>query len=170
MSLIGLRHKTQWEKANHKVGPFWVPNTFLRSYFNSETISLIVRLMVLSQDDAIYMVPRPLQKLGGNSPCCVHSGDSTRDCEFNSYVSYVLTLIKAYSILVCTHITWFYCPFISVGDEWEDGRLHSSPSLLKFIPPTHNWCHYLWWALSTLKVCHQSTKVHLGLQLESWPT
>ena len=108
MSLIGLRHKTQWEKANHKVGPFWVPNTFLRSYFNSETISLIVRLMVLSQDDAIYMVPRPLQKLGGNSPCCVHSGDSTRDCEFNSYVSYVLTLIKANSILVCTHtFTWF---------------------------------------------------------------
>jgi len=30
-----------------------------------------------------------------------------------------------------------------VGDEWEDGRLHSSPNLSKFIPPTHNWCHYL---------------------------
>ena len=60
------------------------------------------------------MVPRPLQKLGGNSkksPCCVHNGDSAKDCEFNSYVSYVLTLIKVYSILFCTHITWFYCPF-----------------------------------------------------------
>ena len=53
-------------------------------------------------------------KLGGNSPPppnCVHSDDSIGDCEFNSYVSYVLTLIKAYSIFVCIHITWFYCPF-----------------------------------------------------------
>ena len=169
MHLIRLRHKTQWEEANLKVRQFWVPNTFLRSYFNSETISLIVRLMVLSQDDAIYMVPRPLQKLGGNSPCCVHSGDSTRDCEFNSYVSYVLTLIKANSILVCTHIHLVY-PFTSVGDEWEDGRLYSSSSLSKFIPPTHNWCHCQWWALSMLKFCHQSTKVHLCPWLESWPT
>ena len=35
-----------------------------------------------------------------NDPRCVHSGHSTRDCEFNSYVSYVLTLIYGYSILV----------------------------------------------------------------------
>ena len=47
------------------------------------------------------MVPRPLQKLGG---------DFTGDCEFHSYVSCFLTLIKAYSILVCIHITWFFCP------------------------------------------------------------
>ena len=47
------------------------------------------------------MVPRPLQKLGGNSMFyCVHSGNSTGDGEFNSYVSYDLTLIKAYSIFV----------------------------------------------------------------------
>ena len=35
------------------------------------------------------MVPRPLQKLGGNSkksPHCVHNGDSAKDCEFNSCV------------------------------------------------------------------------------------
>ena len=70
--------------------------------------------------------------------CYVHSGDSTVDNEFNSYVSYVLTLIKAYSILVCIHITWFYCLLISIGNEWEDGRLHLGPSFLKFIPPTHN--------------------------------
>ena len=64
------------------------------------------------------MIPRPSQKLDGDSTFrCIHIGDSTGDCEFNSYVSYVLTLIKAYSILVCTHITWFYCPLTSVGDE-----------------------------------------------------
>jgi len=50
------------------------------------------------------MVPRPLQKLGYNSPLR-HSDDSIGDCEFNSYVSYVLILIKAYSIFVCTHFT-----------------------------------------------------------------
>ena len=47
------------------------------------------------------MVPRPLQKL---TPRYVHSGNSAGDYEFNSYMSYVLTLIKAHSILVCTHI------------------------------------------------------------------
>ena len=47
------------------------------------------------------MVLRPLQKLSGDSIfCCIHSGGSTGDSEFNSYVSYVLTLIKAYSIFV----------------------------------------------------------------------
>jgi len=63
-----------------------------------------------------------------------------------------------------------FVPFTSISDMWEDGRLHSGLSLLKFILPTHNQCHCLWWALSTLKVCHQSTKVHLGPWLESWPT
>ena len=90
------------------------------------------------------MAPRPLQKLGGDSIFyCVHSGNSAKDCQFNSYVSYVLTLTKAHSIIFCTHITWFVCPLTSIGDEWEDGRLHSSPSLSKFIPPTHIVCHYL---------------------------
>ena len=45
------------------------------------------------------MVPKPLQKLGGDFIFyCVHSGNSARDCQFNSYVSYVLTLTKAHSI------------------------------------------------------------------------
>ena len=85
------------------------------------------------------MVPKPLQKLGDDSPPppCVHSDDSTRDCEFNSYVSYALTLIKAYSILVCTHITWFFYPLTSVGDEWEDERLHSGPRSTQ----AHDWNH-----------------------------
>ena len=74
---------------------------------------------------------------------CVHSGDFAGDSEFNLYVSYVLTLIKAYSIFVFTHITWFVCSLTSVGDKWEDGRLHSGLSLSKFIPPTHNVCHCL---------------------------
>ena len=65
------------------------------------------------------MVPRP--NLGGDSifsllgplnqgvlPLkeenrCTHSGDSIGDREFNSNVSYFLILIKARSILVCTH-------------------------------------------------------------------
>ena len=92
------------------------------------------------------MIPRPLQKLSGDSistPPNDHSGDSTRECEFDSYMSYVLTLIKAYSIFVFTHITWFVCSLTSVGDKWEDGRLHSGLSLSKFIPPTHNVCHCL---------------------------
>ena len=37
------------------------------------------------------------------TPSIVHSGDSAQHNEFSSYVLYVLTLIKAYSILVCTH-------------------------------------------------------------------
>ena len=35
-------------------------------------------------------------------------------------MSFLLILIKACSILVCTHFTWFFCLFTSVGDEWED--------------------------------------------------
>ena len=45
-----------------------VPNTFLSIYLNSEPISLVVRSKVL-REDAIYMVPWPLQKLSGDSPC-----------------------------------------------------------------------------------------------------
>ena len=36
-------------------------------YLNSEPISLVLRVMDLPRKDAIYMVPRPLQKLGGDS-------------------------------------------------------------------------------------------------------
>ena len=54
----------------------------------------------------------------------VHSGDFAGDSEFNFYVSYVLTLIKAYSILVCTHIIWFFYPFTLVSGKWEEGMLH----------------------------------------------
>ena len=90
------------------------------------------------------MVPRPLQKLSGDYIFrCVHSGDSVGDYEFNSYVFSVLTFIKAYSILVCTHITLFVCPLTLVGDKCEDGRLHLGPSLSRFIPLTHNVYHYL---------------------------
>ena len=42
--LIGLRHKAQRWEANLRVGQFWLPNTFLRSYFNSKFISLVIRL------------------------------------------------------------------------------------------------------------------------------
>ena len=65
--LIVLRHKTQSEEANLRVGRFWVLNTFPRLYLNSKLISLIVRSMVIPQKNAIYLVPKPLQKLGGNS-------------------------------------------------------------------------------------------------------
>ena len=59
------------------------------------------------------MVPRPLQKLGGDSKTtsCVHSGDSTWDDEFNSYMSCFLTLIKSISILVLhTHHLFSFVP------------------------------------------------------------
>ena len=49
-----------------------VPNTFLRMYLNSKPISLVVRSKVLVREDVIYMVPRRLKKLGGDSPC-VHT-------------------------------------------------------------------------------------------------
>ena len=29
-------------------------------------------------------------------------------------------MIKACSIFVCTHFTWFFCPFTLVDDMWED--------------------------------------------------
>ena len=68
--LIVLRHKTQSEEANLRVGRFWVLNTFPRLYLNSKLISLIVRSMVIPQKNAIYIIPRPLQKLGDDSPLC----------------------------------------------------------------------------------------------------
>ena len=70
MPLIGLRHKTQWEEANLMVGRFWVPNTFLRPYINYKHIPLVVKSIVLPWEDTIYILPRPLQKLGGDSPLC----------------------------------------------------------------------------------------------------
>jgi len=55
-------------------------------------------------------------------PRCTHSGDFTRDREFDSDVSHFLILIKAYLIFVYTHFTWFFfILFTSVGDEWESG-------------------------------------------------
>ena len=84
-------------------------------------------------------------------------------------MSYFLILIKAYSIFVCTHFTWFFCPFPRLVMSGKISTLHSGQSLPQFIPQTHNLCHCLWWALSTLTVCHQSTTVHLGPRLESWP-
>ena len=87
-------------------------------------------------------------------------------------VSYFLILIKAYSILVCTHITWFFCSFTSIGDEWEDWGLHSGPNLSKFIPLTHNRCHCPWWVLSTLRVCLvgriKSGRIENGEMMEKW--
>ena len=66
--LIWLRHKTQWEEANLRVEQFWVLNTFPKLYLNSEPIFLVIRSMVLSRENAIYMVLRLLQKLGSDSP------------------------------------------------------------------------------------------------------
>ena len=83
MPLKGLRHKTQCRKANLRVWRFWMPNTFPRSYLNFEPISLVVKSMVIPQENAMYMVPRPLQKLGGNSPLCPHG--LTDICSSNAY-------------------------------------------------------------------------------------
>jgi len=61
MILSSLRHKTQRWEANLRVGRSWVPNTFPRTYLNSELIYLVVRSVVLPWKDTIFMVPRPLQ-------------------------------------------------------------------------------------------------------------
>ena len=151
MYLIGLRHKIQWEEANPRVGWFWVPNTFPKPYLNSEPISLLVR-------SKRSFLKRTL------------GGDSIGGNEFNYYVL-CLNLNKGlFNTCLHTHSLGSIVPFTSVGDEWQDGRLHSDPSHSMFIPLTHNVCHCLWWVLSTLTVFHQSTKVHLGSLLESWPT
>ena len=74
MPLIGLRHKTQWKEANPRVGWFWVPNTFLKAVPKFQThISGSKIKKAISQEDAIYMVPRPLQNLGGDSPYYVYT-------------------------------------------------------------------------------------------------
>ena len=73
------------------------------------------------------------------TPCCVHNGDYTRDCEFNYYLSYVLTLIEAYSILVYTHITWFYCPFYLSWGWVGRWKAPFEPKSFK-IHPTNSQC------------------------------
>jgi len=101
--------------------------------------------------------------------CCAHSGDSIGDREFDSDVSYFLILINTCSIFVCTHTSLgSFIPFTRLVMSGKMSVFHSGQSLS--IPPTHNLCHCLWWALSTLIVCYQSTIVHLGPRLESWPT
>ena len=93
------------------------------------------------------MILRPLQKLGGDSKTPVSTvATPFGDGEFNSYVSYFLTLKKKIYIFqylfAHTSLGFFY-PLTLVGDEWEGGRLHSGLNLLEFIPPTHNRCHCL---------------------------
>ena len=95
-----LRHQTQWEEANLRVGRFWVPNTFLRPYLNFESISLVVRSMVLPRKDAIFMVPRPLQKLGGDSPLCPHLACS--NCRYgHPFVSMQMTRCESSVEHIC---------------------------------------------------------------------
>ena len=74
------------------------------------------------------------------TPRCVRNGNSTGDSEFNSYVSYVLTLIKAHSILFCTQIMWFFCPFY-LGWWWV-GRRWKAPFEPKSfeVHPTNSHC------------------------------
>ena len=51
---------------------------------------------------------------------CAHSSDFARDRKFDSSVSYFSILIKACSYLFAHTSLGFFCPFILVGDEWED--------------------------------------------------
>ena len=41
-------------KGNPRVGRFWVPNTFLKSYLNFEPISLVVRLKWFFLERTLY--------------------------------------------------------------------------------------------------------------------
>ena len=84
-----------------------------------------------------FLYPGPFSR--GILPQCAHNGDSSGDREFDSNVSYFLILIKACSILVCTHFTWFFCPFASFGDKWEDEYAPFRPKSFE-IYPTNSQC------------------------------
>ena len=75
----------------------------------------------------------------GPTACCTHSCDSTREREFDSNVSYFLILIKACSILVCTHFTRFFRPFTLIGDKWEDKYAPFEPKSFE-VHPTNSQC------------------------------
>ena len=124
MPLIGLRHKTQWEESNFRVGHFWVPNTFLKPYLNSEPISCSKIKNVLPRENTIYMVPRPLQKLGGNSLLCSQGcvrrpyvcvcilKPKNSNSTFSAFFLYFICLICLYSSLsshVYVSISLFMC-------------------------------------------------------------
>ena len=68
-----------------------MPNTFPRTYLNSKLISLVIRSMVLPRKDAIFMIPRPLQKLGGDS-----SVVSIRGTKIGGWRRYSLMSSKAF--------------------------------------------------------------------------
>ena len=144
----------------------WVPNTFPRMYLNSGPISLVVRSMVLPQENAIYMVPRPWQKLGGDSNfCCVHNGNFAGDCEFNSYVSYFLTLIKTISILVFTHITLF---LLSLNLSWWWVGKRKAPFRPKFsiVHPTNS--QLMPSSIMGFKYVKGLLPIHYGVHLGPW--
>ena len=76
--------------------------------------------------------PRPIA-------CYPHSDDFVGDREFDSNVSYFLILIKACSIFVCTHFTWFFCPFTLISNEWEDEYASFRPKSFK-VHPINSQC------------------------------
>ena len=141
MILSRLRRKIQWWETNLRVGRSWVPNTFPKMYLNSEPISLILRSIFLPRCYIHGSLGH--YKTRWRLIHCVHSGDSTGDNEFNSFVCYFLNLDKNYFNTFAHILLGFFCPLTSVGDGKEDGRLHSGPNLPEFIPPTHNRCHRL---------------------------
>ena len=71
--------------------------------------------------------------------CCAHSGDPIGERDFDSNVFYFLILIKACSIFVCTHFTWFFCSFTSVGNKWEDKYDPFGPKSFE-VHPTNSQC------------------------------
>ena len=84
------------------------------------------------------MVPRPLQKLGGNSIFyCVHSGNSAKDCQFNSYVSYVLNK-GSFNIFLHT----YHMVRLSLNlDWWWVGRWKAPFGPKSFeVHPTNSQC------------------------------
>jgi len=90
---------------------------------------------------------------------CAHSGDSIRDSEFYSNVSYFLILMKACSILVCTHFTWFFCSFTSVSDEWEDEYAPFGPKYFE-VHPINSQCVLL--PIMGFKYVNSLPPIHKG--------
>ena len=127
------------------------------------------------------MVPRP--NLGGNfisflrpSPlgrgilppthACAHSGDSTRDRQLDSNVSYFLILIYLFAH---TSLGSFF-PFASVGDEWEDEYTPFGPNSFG-VHPTN--LQFVSLPMMGFEYFNGLPPIHSGpfrLMLESWPT
>ena len=116
-----------------------MPYTFLRPYLNSEPISLVVRLKGPSSRGHYLYRSWLVAKTRWWFPSVMSTVVNPLGIINLIHVSYVLTLIKAYSILVWTLTTWFVCPFY-LGWWWV-GRRKAPFGPKSFVAhPTNSQC------------------------------